>query len=195
MNRNLTFCILTAMLLVAARFCAADEVFPVVHNEPISVRVVDGRNGKPQAQVRVVLMGGYDRRDLRLGMWREEAMTDGEGNVYLSNALRNLPLLHVEVVKRHGCAGDAGALSLERIRLGGLSGANRCGAVIAENLPGVFTVFVNGGKVVVEKAANALNPAVAPVELHATVEPNGKKPAPVAQMTDAEVDELLLQQN
>src|SRR5271170_6498856 len=101
MNRNRTIWIGAAVLMAAAGVCSADEVFPVVHREPIVVRVLDGKGGRPQEHVRVVLTAGYDRRDLALGMWREEAVTDAEGKVRLSDGLRNLPLLRVEVLKRH----------------------------------------------------------------------------------------------
>jgi hypothetical protein len=136
------------MILLAATACTADEVFPVVHNEPITVRVLDGVDGKPQPYAHVVLLAGYDRRDLDLGLWRKEAVTDGAGAVQLSNLFRNLPLVRVEVLKRHGCAPDAGdaAFSVELIRRDGLSGANRCGTTTVEDAPGVLTVFVKGKK-------------------------------------------------
>ena len=135
-------------MLLAVGACGADEVFPVVHNEPIAVRVVDGKGGRPVAHAHVVLVAGYDQHDLRLGLWREEALADDEGMVRLSRGLKNLPWLQVEVAKRHLCKGDAerAAFSVERIRRDGLSAANRCGTATVENAPGVVTVFVKGKK-------------------------------------------------
>jgi hypothetical protein len=148
MNRNPTIWIGAVIALLGGAVCGADEVFPVLHGDPIAVRVLDGKDGNPQARTRVVLTAGYDRRDLKLAQWREELLTDSAGIVQLSNALRNLPLLQVEVLNRHGCAPGAenAALSVERIRESGLSGANRCGTAVAENAPGVLTVFVKGMK-------------------------------------------------
>lgn len=133
-------------LLLAAAPCGADEVFPVIHNETIAVRVLSGKDGQPQSRIHVALTGGYTGRDLGLGLWREEAQTDATGTVQLSNALRNLPLLRVEVLKRHSCAAQGGALSVETIRRDGLSTANRCGPAVARNAHGVLTVFVKGGR-------------------------------------------------
>jgi len=171
MNRLLNLPVGAALLLRAIPVFAADEVFPVVHNEPIAVRVADGKDGKPLPHEHVVLVAGYDRSDLDLALWREEAVTDAEGEVRLSNALRNLPVLRVEVLKRHICAPGAGdaAFSLERIRLDGLSSANRCGAITLADAPGVLTVFVKGMKggapaagVFAQPIAVAVVPASAP---------------------------------
>ena len=136
------------MALLTTAACSADEVFPVVHHERIAVRVLEGKNGAPQARVHVVMVAGYNRRDLDVGMWREEAVTDEAGRVLLSDALRNLPLLRVEVLKRSSCATNSGdaAISVERIRRDGLSAANRCGTVVAVDAPGVLAVFVKGKK-------------------------------------------------
>jgi len=148
MIRMLNFAAAGLTILLAGGACAADEVFPVVHNEPITLRVLDGKAGKPQPHVHVILVAGYDRHDLDLELWREEAATDAAGEVHLSDALRNLPFLRVEVLKHRACATSAGdaAASVERIRRDGLSATNRCGALAMENAPGVFTVFVKAGK-------------------------------------------------
>jgi hypothetical protein len=118
-----------------------------VHNEQIAVQVLNGKDGHPQAQTRVVLTAGYDRRDLKLAQWREEVLTDSAGMVRLSNALRNLPLLEVEVVNRHRCAPRAETVALSGAdSRKGMTGANRCGTAVVENAPGVFTVFVKAKK-------------------------------------------------
>jgi hypothetical protein len=181
MNRFLNLSVGAAVLLWAIPACVADEVFPVAHNEPIAVRVADGKDGRPLAHEHVVLVAGYDRRDLDLALWREEAVTDAEGKVRLSNALRNLPLLRVEVLRRHICAAGAGdaAFSVERVRLNGLSGANRCGAITLEDAPGVLTVFVKGKKGDVAAAGVAAQPiAVASVPMSSPAAGNASLPRP-----------------
>jgi hypothetical protein len=196
MNRNRTIWVGAAMALLAAA-CPADEVFPVVHREPIAVRVLAGKDGSPQARVHVVLVAGYDRRDLALGLWREEAVTDATGAVRLSDALRNLPLLRVEVLKRGSCAPDAGdaAISVERIRRDGLSAANRCGMIVAVDTPGVLAVFVKGKKA----GAKAGQPPASPSAAQPTVKPQDetaqKDMAPMPALTDAEVEQVLSEQN
>lgn len=148
MNRRFLIKTAAAFLLLTATACAADEVFPAVHNQPITLRVLDGANGKPQPYAHVVLVAGYDRRDLGVGLWRQETVTDDAGVARLSNQFRNLPLVRVEVLKHHGCEphSSGAAFSVELIRRDGVSGANRCGTVTVEDAPGVLTVFVKGKK-------------------------------------------------
>jgi hypothetical protein len=201
MNRSLTIWVGAMMALLASTTCLANEVFPVVHHDPITVRVLDGRCDGPQARVHVVLTAGYDRRDLALRLWHEEAVTDANGEVRLSDALRNLPLLRVEVLNRHVCsAGTEAAISVERIRLSGLSRSNRCGFVSAENVPGVFTVFVIG-KMAGPKSASPQSaetpakPVASETRPQAKSEVVAKKPDPPPPLTDNEVAEMLLEQN
>ncbi len=146
MNRKLTIWVAAAAVLLASVTCGAGEVFPVAHNDTLTVRVLNGEDGKPQKRVHVVLVAGYDRRDLRLELWREEAVTDAEGNVRLSNSLGNLPLLRLMVRERHACSAgtNEAAISVERVRRDGLSGVNRCGLATAAEAPGLLTVFVTG---------------------------------------------------
>jgi len=178
-------------VLIASTACAADEVFPVVHNEPIAVRVLDGKTGKPQPHTHVLLVAGYDRRDLRLAMWREEAVTDAAGQVQFSGALRNLPLLRVEIIKRHACAPGASeaAASVERIRRDGLSGVNRCGTNAVADTPGVFTVFVTGKRAGKKKAEPETNPTPVQPVVQAPARNVGEKPVPA--LTENEMDEIV----
>lgn len=178
-----------ASLLFAPGICCAGEVFPVVHNQPVVVRVLDGKSGDPQARRRVALTGGYDQRDLDLGQWHEEALTDNDGNVRLSNELRNLPLLHVEVLQSHACEPNANhvAVSVEQVRLNGLSGANRCGTAVAVNAPGVLNVFVKGNRgsapAVLASAASVLAPPVTPALIAAAAPATTTAPRPLSIST------------
>jgi hypothetical protein len=80
------------LILLAAQISGANEVFPADHNEPITIRVLSGRNSHPLAQAHVVLTAGYTQRDIDLQMRREEAQTDEHGFARLPNALANFPL-------------------------------------------------------------------------------------------------------
>jgi hypothetical protein len=148
MFRHLARPLGAGLILFAAQICGADETFPVVHNEPIIIRVLSGRDGHPLARARVILTAGYDQRDIEHRLRREEALTDEHGNARLPNALANFPLLRVSVVKKHLCQADGhgSAFSIERIRRDGLSAPNRCGTVSMEDAPGVFAVWVKTGK-------------------------------------------------
>jgi hypothetical protein len=136
------------LILLAAQINGANEVFPVVHNEPITIRVLSGRDGHPLAKAHLTMVAGYNQRDLDLRMRREEALTDALGVARLPNALANFPLLQVSIAKEHLCQGNGreAIFSIERIRRDGLSAPNRCGTPIVQDAPGLFTVWVKTGK-------------------------------------------------
>jgi hypothetical protein len=143
MQRFLALSFGAGLALLAVQPCAAVETFPVIHNEPIAIRILSGKNGQPLAHVRLLLVAGYDRRDLQLQMWHEEVLTDGRGIARLPDALANLPFLKIRVLKRRLCHPDshAAAFSVERIRRDGISTPDRCGSVSGQDSPGLLTVF------------------------------------------------------
>jgi len=124
----------------------ADEIFPVVHNDTITVRVLNGKYGVPITHAHLTLAGGYDARDIGLGLWQEELLTDKKGEVRLPSGLANLPFLQILVTGHKLCQAHpkADMFSVERMRRDGLSSPNRCGTFAVEDAPGVFTVFVKG---------------------------------------------------
>jgi hypothetical protein len=132
-------------LLTATLNCAA-ESFPVVHNEPITVRILGGKDGKVLVHMHLVLIGGYDQRDLHDQLYRAEMLTDARGQVRLTGQLASLPWLQVWVGKKSLCQTKprGASFSVELIRRDGLSAPNRCGTATVEDTPGVFTVFVKG---------------------------------------------------
>jgi len=146
MIRSIALSFGAGMLLLAASVSDADEIFPVVHNEPITIRVLSGKTGQPLAHARLLLVAGYDRRDLQLKMWHGEALTGLDGMARLPDALANLPFLQIVVAKKHLCQADSGAAtySVERIRRDGLSTPDRCGYATVEDAPGTFIVYAKG---------------------------------------------------
>ena len=146
MIRPLALSLTAGIALLAAPFCDAHEIFPVVHNEPISIRVLSGKKGEPLPHLHLLLIGGYDRNDLHDQLFREEALTDAQGVARLSNQLANLPWLQVWVNKKPLCQSNPrkSSFSIELIRRDGLSAPNLCGFATAENAPGLFNVFVKG---------------------------------------------------
>jgi hypothetical protein len=198
MNRILTTWVLAATVLLPAAVCGADEVFPVAHNEPITVRVLAGKDGKPLAKERVVLIGGYNLRDLRLELQRQEARTDADGAVRLTNALRNLPLIRVQVIQQRSCGpeGFAVPFSVELIRRDGMSASNRCGTATVSDSAGVLTVFVKGRDAgpQSEVAINAVpkpNAGPALLQQQAGGKAAAKKVAREPQLTDEEAAAVL----
>lgn len=130
-----------------SHLCAASEPFPVVHHEPLTVRILDGVSGKPRAGQHIVLAGGYTDRDLALGLWQEGARTNASGEVRIPDVLANLPFLRVWVIKAKTCQakGTPGRLLVDEIRNRGWSAGNTCGATVATAVPGTLVLFVRGG--------------------------------------------------
>lgn len=183
--RSLAMSIGMVLALPWSALCQADEIFPVVHNDTITVRVLNGKYGVPITHAHLTLAGGYDARDIGLGLWQEELLTDKTGEVRLPNGLANLPFLRVLVTDHKLCQAHpkAGMFSVDRMRRDGLSAPNRCGTFAVEDAPGVFTVFVNGDNgtspvirgggaaAVSTPAARAVVPAPAPVERQTSAAP------------------------
>lgn len=132
-------------LLSSATKCAS-ESFPVIHTAPITVRILGGKDGQPLGRVHLTLIGGYDPRDMRQELFREEVLTDPHGQIQLSNQLANLPWLQVWVGKRSLCQQNprSASFSVDLMRRSGLTTPNRCGKATVEDHPGVFTVLVKG---------------------------------------------------
>ena len=132
-----------AMALLASAGRGEGSV-PASHPEPITIQILEGKGGAPLAHVHLLLVAGYDDRDLRLGLWREEAITDAKGRVSLPHALKDFSFVEVWVAKRKLCEahGRSLAINLDRVRNEGMSTPNQCGTTVVEDAPGVLTVFV-----------------------------------------------------
>ncbi len=122
----------------------AVESFPVVHNEPVTVRILGGKDGRPLGRLHLILIAGYDQRDLSEQLYHAEVLTDADGRARLPKQFANLPWLQVWVGKKPLCQAHPrkAGFSVELIRRDGLSAPNRCGKATVEDAPGVFTVFV-----------------------------------------------------
>jgi hypothetical protein len=197
--RSSALILAAGMALLTAVNCGADETFPNVHNEPITVRILGGKNGLPLAHQHLILIAGYDRNDLHDQIFREEAITNAQGQVRLSNQMANLPLLQVWVDKNPLCQANprAAGFSVEQIRRDGLSTPNRCGTVTVEDAPGVFTVFVKSKEVKVKDplakfslgTATAQTPAP---DAAATAPPAAETPVPKPTKANAKSHAALL---
>jgi len=181
-NRPLALSLAAGLALAAASLSGAtqsvqtsgaDESFPVVHNEPITIRILSGKSGQPLAHLHLLLIGGYDQRDLHGQIFREEALTDALGEARLDGQLANLPWLQVWVNKKPLCQADPrqASFSVERIRRDGLSSPNRCGTAVVEDAPGLFTIFVQSKekKAPAESKASTTAQTSAPDEASAAI--------------------------
>jgi hypothetical protein len=194
MIRSLALSLAAVIALLTATLNGAAETFPVVHNEPITVRILGGKDGQPLAQLHLVLLAGYDQSDLHDQLYRAELLTDAHGQAHLPKQFANLPWLQVWVDKKPLCQSKprGESFSVELIRRDGLSAPNRCGTAVVEDAPGVFTVFVkskekNAPAVTLVARAEAPAPVTVATALPAVVAP-ARKPAeaethpPVAQI-------------
>jgi len=134
------------------------ESFPVEHREPITVRVLNGKNGLPLAGARLTLIAGYTGRDLEQKLWRDEVVTDASGEARLPLLLANFPFLVVRVAKARMCqeTSHGEMYGIERIRSVGQNAPNHCGASAVAETPRVLVVFAR-----VAGKAEAIPPAAA----------------------------------
>jgi hypothetical protein len=160
MIRPLVAHLAAGIALAASAVSGVAESFPVVHNEPVIIRILGGIDGQPLARQHLTLIAGYDQNDMSEQFFREEVLTDEKGQVRLSNQLANLPWLQVWVGKKPLCQTHprSTSYSVELIRRDGLSAPNRCGTATVENKPGVFTVFVKNKTVAPAVAASDAAP-------------------------------------
>jgi hypothetical protein len=141
--RTLSLALGVGMLFLPVSAGSAQIDLPATHPEPITIRILDGKGGAPLAHVHLQVVAGYDDRDLRLGLWSEEIVTDGQGRVSLPGSLKNFSLVAVWVAKHKLCAahGRRTYMNLDNIRSEGLSTPNRCGTIMVAETPGVLNVF------------------------------------------------------
>jgi hypothetical protein len=187
MIRPLALNLAAGMALLTATLCGVAESFPVVHNEPITVRILGGKNGQPFAHLHLILIGGYDQKDVHDQLFRNEVLTDAHGQVRLPGQLANLPWLQVWVANKLLCESKPrrNSFSVELIRRDGLSTPNRCGTATVEDAPGVFTVFVKGkgkkglAKTLLAKATVHIPVVGVALATHPVAEDAAQKPADV----------------
>ena len=180
-----------ALVLLAAPLCLAHEIFPVVHYEPITVRILSGESGRPLAYSHLILIGGYDRTDMHEQFFREEALTDAVGRAHISGQLANLPWLQVWVNRKPLCQTNPrkASFSVELIRRDGLSAPNHCGTFTVQDAPGIFTVFVKSKSKNTPAQAVAQSAAPAAVAVPA---PPAVQSAPVEAAPPAHKDAAAL---
>ena len=185
MIRPFAISLAAALSLLTASVCGADEPDSVNYKEPVTVRVLSGRNGQPLAHAHLLLIAGYDQGQIRDQLWREETLTDAQGQARLSKQFVNLPWLQVWVDKKPLCQANPRktSFSVERILRDGLSAPNRCGAITVEDAPGLFTVFVQTGKK--DTPAKAPAPeaiAAAPIVVEVRAYKPAQPPPPAAPL-------------
>ncbi len=122
---------------------AMGETFPVEHREPLTVRALSGKTGRPVAHLRLTMTAGYDGHDLEQRLWRVEGSTDERGELRMPRAIAELPFLQVRVKKGRLCQ-TASAFVTDRIRNEGLNAPNSCGFIRAQEEPRVLVLFVRG---------------------------------------------------
>jgi hypothetical protein len=136
-----------ATVLPGAAQLVSIESFPVDHEEPITIRVLNGKDGQPIANLRLVLLAGYSESDIAHRFWHEEAVTDAFGETRLPRPLVNFPFLQAVTVRASLCQTTPRGefYKIGRIRSEGWSAPDHCGFVHAGHEPGVLTLFVRQG--------------------------------------------------
>jgi hypothetical protein len=183
MTRSFALPIAAGLALALAPAGRANEIFPVVHNEPITVQVLSGKDGKPVPNAHILVLAGYTPEDLRMRLWHDESLTDAEGKAVLSKAVGNLPYVQVWVGHAPLCQGspNKAAFSVDLVRRDGLSAPNRCGVATVSDQAGVFTVFVKPSKQLLSPARKDVLALAAayPVATHGAANQPAAIPAPI----------------
>jgi hypothetical protein len=143
MVRTLSLALCAVTLALPGSMGKSEQSMPAIHPEPITIRILDGKGGAPLAHVHLLFVAGYDDRDLRLGFWSAEAITNAKGQASLPGALKDFSFVEVWVAKHRLCAahGRSLGINLDSIRYEGMSTPNHCGTTVVEDTPGVLTVF------------------------------------------------------
>ena len=129
--------------LLCGMCCSAGQAIPVDHPEPMTIRILNGRNGLPLPHLHAILFAGYDDRDIRHQSWREEVFTDTSGEARMPKSLVDFAFLQVSLRSAKACQRSAREelYNLDRIRRDGFSAPNDCGIVRVVDAPGVLTIF------------------------------------------------------
>jgi hypothetical protein len=121
----------------------AVESIPADHPEPITIRILNGKNGLPLPHLHLALIAGYDERDIRHHLWGEEVSTDSSGEARLPQGLVDFGFLQVSLRKAKACRRNPQGerYNLATIRRDGLSTPNDCSILRMLDRPGVLTIF------------------------------------------------------
>jgi hypothetical protein len=159
----------------------AGQAIPVDHPEPITIRVMNGKNGLPLVHLHLKVIAGYDDRDIRHRLWEEEVSTGNSGEVRLPQGLVDFAFLQILLRKAKACQKDSRQLyNLERIRNDEFSAPNDCGIVHALDASGVLTIFAKGGGEINEVSNRPRTPVISRI----SVEDTRPDPAPISMAVE-----------
>jgi hypothetical protein len=135
------------LILVLIAASGAGQAIPAVHSEPITIRILNGKNGLPLRHLHLAVIAGYDERDIRYGLWAEEVSTDSSGEARLPQGPVDFGFLQVSLRKAKACQRNSQGerYNLARIRRDGFSTPNDCGIIRVLDRPGVLTIFARSG--------------------------------------------------
>jgi len=116
---------------------------PTAQEKNIIIRVMDGRNGKPMANMHLMVSLGSSQEDVRELKSHVDLQTDLNGVALLSIDESTISRIQVWVDWHTLCqeTPNTKSFSIEEIRKSGLSTPNNCGSVTREKAPNHLTVF------------------------------------------------------
>lgn len=128
--------ILAISFIMATIAAQADE-------RQITIRALDGRNGRPIRAAHLLIFAGNTPADLRSHQVHFDLMTDHDGAATLSLIDEQLKYLQVWVDGETLCQAEpnATALSIDQISLAGLAAPNNCGATLPGPKPKQLLLF------------------------------------------------------
>jgi hypothetical protein len=129
-------------MLLAAVLLLAANVHISAKDESITIRVINGKTGKPIPHARLIVFQGRSSEDVRLQKNVVDAETDGNG-VASVVVPPSLTRIQVWVDWNHLCqkSPNLNSYGVIDIQTNGANTPNDCGAIKREAVPGELVVF------------------------------------------------------
>jgi hypothetical protein len=111
--------------------------------QTITLKAVNGKNGKPLANQRLIVFAGSNAEEVRFQKHAYEIRTNGAGIASLMVEDPAIKRIQVWADYQHLCQATPNLRSfdLAEIASTGLSTPNDCGSIVQKIMPGVLTVF------------------------------------------------------
>jgi hypothetical protein len=127
------------LLLAAAVFLCESA-----HSQTVTLKAVNGKNGKPLANQRLLVFAGSNADEVRFQQHSYDLKTDVNGLATLTVDDASIRRIQVWADYQHLCQSTPNfrSFDLGEITSTGLSTPNDCGTIVARTVPGLLTIFV-----------------------------------------------------
>jgi hypothetical protein len=130
-------------LKVAVLFLGMISGAADAQSKPLSVEVLNGNNGKPAANLHLLVFMGESAKDIRLQKIAVDLLTDKDGMATLTLSPDKIHLLQFWPDDETLCQAsyNGTVFSVEEIMTTGTKATNTCGTLVKEAVPGHLVLF------------------------------------------------------